>query len=79
MKALVYKNLSDAFDVVDVAAGNAICNIIKTDWEHSIAIVNGKTVFLSTKKPICKFPSYSHSMIAPVSAFSSARTFTARV
>ena len=44
MKALVYKNLSDAFDVVDVAAGNAICNIIKTDWEHSIAIVNGKTV-----------------------------------
>lgn len=44
MKALVYKNLSDAFDVVDIRAGNAICNIIKTDWEHTIAIVNGKTV-----------------------------------
>ena len=44
MKALVYKNLSDAFDVVDVAAGKAICNIIKADWEHNIAIVNGKTV-----------------------------------
>ena len=43
MKALVYKNLSDAFDVVDIPVGMAINKIIEIDREHTVVIVNGKT------------------------------------
>lgn len=43
MKALVYKNLSDAFDVVDVPVGKPINHIIEIDREHTVVIVNGKT------------------------------------
>ncbi|MFC2281439.1 MAG: hypothetical protein ACFNLN_07680, partial [Treponema socranskii subsp. buccale] len=43
MRAIVYKNLSDAFDIVDVPVGKPINHIIEIDREHTVVIVNGKT------------------------------------
>ena len=43
MKALVYKNLSDAFDIVDIPVGKPVNHIIEIDREYTIVIVNGKT------------------------------------